>query len=137
MKSVMIGIVSLCCLALVAGSVLQASDTPGGSPPPTGKQPTETDYRAVEAVFSKHLCGVCHGATAPRAGLSLDSYQSLMKGGKSGPAVVPGKPAESELIRRLSGVSEPRMPFTGPPWLTDDEMRTIEAWVAAGAPGPR
>jgi hypothetical protein len=56
-----------------------------------------------------------------------------MKGGKDGPAVIAGNPAKSELIKRLKGQKEPRMPFTGPPWVTADEIKTIESWIQAGA----
>jgi hypothetical protein len=47
--------------------------------------------------------------------------------------VVPGQPAASELIRRIRGQARPRMPFDGPPFLADDEIRLLETWVAQGA----
>ena len=47
--------------------------------------------------------------------------------------VVPGNPAASELIRRVKGQSQPRMPFDGPPWLSAEEIDLLERWVAAGA----
>ncbi len=90
-------------------------------------------YAEVDAVFAKYHCTVCHGGADPRAGLNLESYARLLKGGKSGQVVIPGDPGKSELVRRLKGLSEPRMPYTGPPWLTDEETRTIEGWIAAGA----
>ena len=96
----------------------------------TAKAPT---YAEVDAIFAKYHCTVCHGGADPRAGLNLESYARLLKGGKSGPVVIPGDPGKSELVRRLKGLSEPRMPYTGPPWLTDEETGTIEAWIAAGA----
>jgi len=88
---------------------------------------------AVSAIIAKYNCTVCHGGNEPRAGLSLDDHKSMMKGSKRGPVIVPGNPGSSELILRLKGTSEPRMPFTGPPWLADDEVATIEQWIAAGA----
>jgi hypothetical protein len=96
----------------------------------TAKAPT---YAEVDTVLAKYHCTVCHGGADPRAGLNLESYARLLKGGKSGPVVIPGEPGKSELLRRLKGLSEPRMPYTGPPWLTDEETGTIEAWIAAGA----
>jgi len=95
-----------------------------------GKAPA---YADVAAVISKYHCTVCHGGTEPRAGLSLDDHKSMLKGSKRGPVIVPGNPANSEIILRLKGQSEPRMPFTGPPWLSDEEVATIERWIAAGA----
>jgi uncharacterized membrane protein len=95
-----------------------------------GKGP---DYAQVDAIFGKYHCTVCHGGAEPRGGLGLDSHASLLKGGKSGPVVIPGDSGKSELSRRLKGVSEPRMPYTGPPWLADEEVAVIQAWIAAGA----
>ena len=37
--------------------------------------------------------------------------------------MVPGKPEASELVRRIRGQAHPRMPFDGPPYLSDDEIR--------------
>lgn len=96
----------------------------------TPKAPT---YAEVAVIISKYHCTVCHGGTEPRAGLNLETRASLIKGGKDGPAVIPGQPGKSELILRLKGLSEPRMPYTGPPWLTDEEVGVIEQWIAAGA----
>jgi hypothetical protein len=47
--------------------------------------------------------------------------------------VVPGNPAASELVRRIRGQALPRMPFDGPPYLTDEEIRLIEEWILQGA----
>ena len=90
-------------------------------------------YVEVSEIISTYHCTVCHGGSEPRAGLSLDDYKSLMKGSKRGPVIVSGRPGSSEIILRLKGSSEPRMPFTGPPWLSDEEVATIEQWIAAGA----
>jgi hypothetical protein len=43
-----------------------------------------------------------------------------------------GAPAESELVRRLKGISQPRMPMTGPPFLADNDVATIERWITGG-----
>lgn len=57
-----------------------------------------------------------------------------MKGSEDGPVVVGGKPGQSELMDRIKGISEPRMPLNGPPWLRDEEIALIEQWIDAGAP---
>jgi len=126
-------------LAPMAGSGLAAQEASAqkASPPDAaapsqrvGETPTYTD---VTSVIAKYHCTVCHGGAEPRAGLSLDDHKSMMKGSNRGPVILPGNPAKSEIILRLKGMSEPRMPFTGPPWLSDDEIATIEQWIAAGA----
>lgn len=58
-----------------------------------------------------------------------------MKGSRNGPVVVPGAPERSELVLRVNGSREPRMPIDGPPWLTDEAVIVLENWIAAGASG--
>jgi hypothetical protein len=81
-------------------------------------------------------CVECHGPEKPKGGLRLDTKTAAMKGGASGPAIVPGKSAESELIRRVSS-SDPaeRMPSKGEP-LTAREIALLRAWIDAGAEWP-
>ncbi|MDH5537252.1 MAG: hypothetical protein OEZ08_17000 [Betaproteobacteria bacterium] len=79
-------------------------------------------------------CAMCHQGEAAPLGLRLESIDSLLKGGSKGPVVKPGDPAGSELVRRLRGTSQPRMPLTGPPFLSDAEIASVERWIAAGAP---
>ena len=67
-------------------------------------------------------------------GLRLDSYANVMKGGKDGKVVQPGAPEKSEMVKRVKGLSKPRMPRNGPPWLSDTDVALIEKWIAAGAP---
>src|SRR5438552_2581074 len=47
------------------------------------------DYAAVDAIFNQH-CLDCHAAQDPEHGLVLDTFKSLMQGGETGPAIVPG-----------------------------------------------
>lgn len=78
-------------------------------------------------------CVMCHSGATAAAGLRLDSFDSLAAGSSKGPVIKPGDPSGSELIRRIKGTAQPRMPMTGPPFLSDDEITRFEAWVAAGA----
>jgi hypothetical protein len=50
--------------------------------------------------------------------------------------VVPGDPEKSALVLRVMGAKEPRMPMTGPPWLSDEEVKILESWIKDGAKGP-
>src|SRR5215217_4927034 len=99
--------------------------------PDTGIAFFETRIRPV---LVEH-CYACHSAKAKslKAGLRLDIRDGLHKGGESGPAVVPGKPAQSLLLRSVRYQEEsPRMPPKGklPPAVVAD----IEKWIAMGAP---
>lgn len=90
------------------------------------------DFAAVAELFGRH-CVVCHSGAQAVLGLRLDSYAGVMAGSQRGPVVRPGDPAGSELLRRLRGDSQPRMPLTGPPYLTEAEVMTVSSWVAGGA----
>jgi hypothetical protein len=84
-------------------------------------------------------CYQCHSAQAkkPQGGLLLDSRESLLKGGMSGqPAVVPGDPDKSLLIRAIR-YADPKlqMPLGGK--LPDRVIQDFEEWVKMGAPDPR
>ena len=83
-------------------------------------------------------CGKCHASTAEklRGGLRLDSREGLRMGGDSGPAIVPGNPDESLLIRAIRYRDEElKMPPKAK--LPDAVVADFEAWVKIGAPDPR
>jgi len=86
------------------------------------------------AVILAERCVMCHQGEAAPLGLRLDSLEGLLAGSRNGPVVKPGDPAGSELVRRLRGQSQPRMPLTGPPFLSEAEIASVEKWIAAGAP---
>jgi len=90
-------------------------------------------YSDVSAILNAH-CVVCHQGEAAPLGLRLDSHAALMRGSSRGPVVRPGDAPASELVRRVRGESQPRMPLTGPPWLSVAQIATLEQWIAAGAP---
>lgn len=93
-------------------------------------------YEDVVQPLLQQKCGQCHGPGKRKGELSLANYAELMDGGKSGPAVVPGKLVESELFRRitLDPAHEEYMPTDGKPPLTEDETGLIAYWITqAGA----
>lgn len=104
--------------------------------PATG-QPVDAPTYADLAPTLAERCTLCHGGAAAAAGLRLDSHEAVLKGSARGPVVKAGDPAGSELIRRLKGISQPRMPMTGPPFLSDAEIARFERWVAGGLPAGR
>lgn len=80
-------------------------------------------------------CVVCHGAGTEKGGLRLDSYDNLMRGGKDGAVVVPGKPEVSLLLARVTlppGDSH-FMPAEGRTPLTSEEISWIRVWINSGA----
>lgn len=91
------------------------------------------DFAAVAEILNAR-CVMCHQGDAAPLGLRLDSFEGLAAGSRNGPVAKPGDVAGSELVRRLRGSSQPRMPMTGPPFLDEAQIATIEAWIAAGMP---
>ena len=101
-------------------------------------EPTAVDYeRDVKPILSAR-CYACHGGLQQKAGLRLDTVDSMLRGGDSGAVVVRNKPEESLLLSRVttSEIDE-RMPpeFEGEP-LTAAHVQILRAWIEAGAPGP-
>ena len=80
-------------------------------------------------------CYRCHGEKKQRGKLRLDSAEALLKGGESGPAIVPKNVEASLLIKAIRQTGELKMPEDGrlPPAVVAD----FEKWVAMGAPDPR
>jgi hypothetical protein len=81
-------------------------------------------------------CYSCHSADAKklRGGLLLDTREGVLKGGDTGPALVPGKPADSLLLKALR-YDELNMPPKGK--LPDEVVANFETWIKSGAPDPR
>lgn len=77
---------------------------------------------------------MCHSGANAAAGLKLDSLEGLLAGSARGPVVWAGAGEASELVRRLRGTSAPRMPMTGPPFLSDAQIAQFAAWIDAGMP---
>jgi hypothetical protein len=106
-------------------------------------RPAEPDAAGVE-FFEKRIrpalaehCYACHSRAAKklRGGLLLDSRDGLLKGGDSGPAVVPGQAGKSLLVRALRQDQDLRMPPKGK--LPEAVIADFVRWVDSGAPDPR
>ncbi|MBY0508284.1 MAG: ankyrin repeat domain-containing protein [Bryobacteraceae bacterium] len=77
-------------------------------------------------------CHSCHGAEVQQSGLRLDKRQNALRGGDYGPVIVPGKSAESKLIKRLvNGDGGLQMPPSGA--LSDEEIAKLRTWIDQGA----
>ncbi len=90
------------------------------------------DYaNQVKPILTRH-CVACHGAARPRGGLRLDTAAAALKGGKTGPAVLPGNGDESALISAVRGDGDmERMPLKRPP-LEEAEIKILKAWIDQG-----
>lgn len=96
------------------------------------------DFSVIEPLLQEH-CVECHAAQDPEGGLILDSHAGIMKGGETGPTVLPGKGAESLLVRVLEGRwgktgKNEFMPPGKRPHLKPDQIALIRSWIDEGAP---
>lgn len=125
----------LICLVLAACSPQSAlaSEQPAASTPQSAAEQPQTStegvsYAAQIQPIWDSSCGGCHGSSG---GLSLESYDALMAGGRSGAMVVAGKPDDSILVKRLTGEIPPKMPRGGS--LTDEQINLVRQWIEEGA----
>jgi WD40 repeat protein len=97
----------------------------------------EKDYFRDVYPFLRSNCVACHNKTTTKAGLNMETPQLLRKGGESGPAVIPGKGAESPLVRFAQHLEEEVMPpknnKSGAVDLTAEQIEVLISWINEGA----
>jgi hypothetical protein len=121
-------------LGLLASFCVATHPTLAGEPRPAA---TPADPAAIE-FFEKSVrpilvnrCQSCHGETKQKGGLRLDHQADLITGGTTGPAVVPGKPAESLFIEAINYGDTVQMPPKSK--LPAGEIAILTQWVERGA----
>ncbi len=81
-------------------------------------------------------CVFCHSGSVKEGKFDMGTYETLMKGGKKGPAVVPGKPDASLLVRLAGRTEKPTMPPKNEEPLVPEELALVKLWIEQGAKGP-
>jgi WD40 repeat protein len=97
-------------------------------------QPVSYSKEVVEILEDK--CTGCHGSALAENKLSLEDVSAMLKGGKRGPALVPGKADSSLLFRMAAHQAEPDMPPKDKPGnspLTPEELGLLKLWIDEGA----
>jgi hypothetical protein len=121
-------------LATVVGTILAISAgvaRAADSPTPEAAEFFEKRVRPILV----EKCQKCHGAKLQKGELRLDSREGVLKGGANGPAIVPGKPEQSELVRAINYEADGfQMPPTGK--LAPESIAALTDWVRRGAPWP-
>jgi hypothetical protein len=129
-------------LLLAASAIIVSAGKTRNAPaaePPRKPNSDEADFfeKKIRPVLVQH-CYSCHSHEAKdlQGGLHLDSREGVLKGGDNGPAIVPGKPDASNLIKALRyGQDFAQMPPKGK--LPAEVIGDFEHWIAAGATDPR
>ena len=119
----------LCVLLLLTAA--EAQEAPPPEPTPAHLHFFET---AVRPVLAEH-CLKCHGPAKQWNGLRLDSRKALLRGGDSGPAIVPGQPDQSRLIRAIRH-SDDELQMPPESKLSPRQIDDLARWVEMGAPFP-
>jgi mono/diheme cytochrome c family protein len=103
------------------------------SPSAASAPPQVSFTRDVKPILARR-CFACHGPETSEGGLRLDDPASAVAELDSGlRAIVAGRPAESELLARVTSTDEAmRMPLEGEP-LSAEEIATLKTWIADGA----
>jgi len=94
------------------------------------------DFATQIAPLLKTRCLACHGPAIQQSGLRLDSREAALRGGYSGPVVVPGASAQSRLIRLVAGLEEKVVMPPAGPRLAAAEVALLRAWIDGGLPWP-
>ena len=126
-----------CCRALAIGLML--------FPVLGSAAPTETNAAGIEFFEGKirpllvDNCYKCHSSKSEkvRGGLLVDTRDGLRQGGDSGPAIVPGHPEKSLLIKAVSYTDKDLQMPPKDQKLADEQIEYLRAWVKMGAPDPR
>jgi len=112
--------------------------TAGGSPAVGGEQTERTRVTQHDVIPTLWLrCAGCHGRQHQDGGLDLRSKASILKGGKSGPALVPGDPENSLILKRIHAEEMPprkRLIEASVKPMEEGEIKLLTAWIEAGAP---
>ncbi len=126
-------------LTLGAGAGGRADDKKNAFPPIPIidlKRTEPIDFNKDVLPIFESKCFVCHTGSVTEGKFDMGSHEKLLKGGKRGMAVVPGKSAESNLFLFCSRQKKPIMPPKSEEQLNSKEVSTIKLWIDQGAKPP-
>ena len=95
------------------------------------------DFHKDVAPILREYCAGCHNDDELDGEFSVETFKSLMAGGDSGKAIVPGNAADSRLTHLITGQKKPFMPPRKEPQPSPAQVEILRAWITAGAPAPK
>src|SRR5258708_29190164 len=107
------GALTIACIALPFAASSPAAPTTG------------------QAVLEQN-CSGCHAIASPKGGLDLRTRESMLRGGRRGPALIPGQADKSLIIQAVEGAGELKMPPGKK--LPMEAVAALREWIDAGAP---
>ena len=97
----------------------------------------EFSYEREIAPILRSYCAGCHNDKDKEGELSLETYAQFRQGGEDhGDPIKPGDSPNSFFIKAIAGHEKPKMPPKDEPQVPSSDLKTLEKWVLAGAPGP-
>ena len=126
-------------VVLTCGRTVRAADEPARKPIPIVR-PVATHvlefYRDILPLFREN-CLPCHNRTTSKADLLLESPADLLKGGESGPALIPGQSKNSLVVKVSAHIEKPRMPpkenKVNAVNFTPEQLGILALWIDQGA----
>lgn len=129
MRTMIIVLLTIVCLVLMAFGVKQQKKSSKTKPP------AKVSFKKNVFPIIKQNCLPCHTEDEMNASeLFMESYADMMKGGKHGSPVVPGKADSSLIIKKLTNppFGDP-MPMKRKTPLSADTIEVIKKWINQGA----
>ncbi|QDU59961.1 WD domain, G-beta repeat [Planctomycetes bacterium Pan216] len=118
----LIGVLLVSLLGVVPSALGEEKKTSAGPP---------NFQDDIKPILREH-CLSCHGDDTQEAGINLQSFQALMRGGSAGKIVVAGRASQSILFKAITNEDEnARMPPSSPP-LADAKIELIHKWIDSG-----
>ncbi len=119
-------LVPILSIVFLAGGAARADEK--------AEKESEKIFREQVVSILELNCVRCHNEKTSKGRLSLELYETAMKGGDSGEVIVPGDAGQSLLVEQISG-DKPAMPDKADP-LTREEVKAIRDWIDKGAVWP-
>jgi hypothetical protein len=128
-------VILLCAVGLLPAWSGSPAASGGANKP---EKPSPEAVRFFEAkirpILADH-CFKCHGEKKQKGGLRLDSRAEVLEGGDRGPALLPGRPEKSLLIKAISH-QDPDLKMPPSKKLSKEQVADLTRWVKMGAPWP-
>ena len=120
--------------AAVVACLAFAGQADAGDTVPAGQPGGKIDFnQKIRPILNKH-CTACHGGVKKAGGISFLFREEAMIAGESGkPAIVPGEPARSHMLDRISDPGDPMPPPEHGGMLGAGDVALIKQWIAEGA----
>lgn len=130
LRSVVVTLMAVFSVITIVGCAKKADDSSKrADPAPAASNVT---FASVVKPALDERCGRCH-ARETKGGFSIQTLDTVLRGGKSGPAIAPGNADNSLLYRMASGKPGVKhMPPKGEP-LNDAQLASVKAWIDGGA----